>query len=104
MADVEFSPDHVGDEHGQRLGRTPRCTNGSGKVNGNELRTVDVVEKAHLADAFQRRNEHRFREDRQANTKANVNRFLKVVTEVPESASDRLGDDDRCGFTIVLIE
>ena len=48
-------------------------------MNRNKLRAVHVVEQTYLADAFQGCDQDRFGQDREANTEADIDGFLKVV-------------------------
>ena len=104
VADVQLTTNHIGNEDCQGLGCTACGPNWTCKMNRNKLRTVDVVEQAHLADAFQRRHKHRFGQDSKTDSKTDINRLLKVVALFTEASCDGLCDDDRRRFTIVLVQ
>ena len=104
MAYVQFSSNHIGDQHGQRLRRSTSSTDWTCKMNRNKLRTVDVVQKSYLADPLQGRHEHRFGQHGQANSQPDVDGFLKVVAFFAETSRNGLSDDDGRCFSVVFFQ
>ena len=104
MPDVQLTANHVGDEDSQGLSRTTGCANWTCKMNGNKLRAIHVVEQTYLADAFQGCDQDRFGQDREANTEADVDGFLEVITLFSKTPGYGLCDDDGGCFTVVLIQ
>ena len=58
--DVQFSSNHVSNQYSQSLRSTSSSTNRSCKMDGNESRTVEIVEQSHFADSFQWCNKNGF--------------------------------------------
>ncbi len=104
VPDVQLTANHVGDEDSQGLGCTTGCTNRACKMYRNKLRAVHVVEQTYLADAFQGCDQDRFGQDREANSEADIDGFLKVVALFSKTPGYGLCDDDGGCFTVVLIQ
>ncbi len=102
MPNVQFSADHICDQNRQRLSRTARGTNGSREMNGDKLRTVDVVQQTDLADSFQRGNKHRLGQDSKPNAQTDIDGCDEIVPLFSEATGNGLCHHNRCCFTIVL--
>ena len=73
-------------------------------MDGDEWRTIDVVQQANFTDSFQRSNEYCFGQDSKTDAQANIDRFDHVVSFLSESFGNTLSHHDRGRFTVMFCE
>ena len=63
-------------------------------MDGDEWRSIDVVQQANFTDALQRSNKYSLGQDGKPDAQANIDRFDHVVSFLSEPFGNTLGHHD----------